>query len=125
MTGTASAQKKSLSAPDEVRTIDKGRLEIVTLGGKEFTRVVFEPGWRWSESVKPIAQTDSCELPHAVYVVEGSLHVQMDDGLGIDLESGDVAVIAPGHDGWVTSDVACVMYDFGDEDSDFAKPPAG
>jgi quercetin dioxygenase-like cupin family protein len=85
--------------------------------------MVAEPGWKWSESVKPIAQTDSCEFPHQLYVVSGSLHVKMDDGAELDLIAGDVALIAPGHDAWVIGDEPCVMVDFGDDDADYATAP--
>src|SRR5262245_34103785 len=119
MTTTTAPQKKSLDAPDEVREIDHGRLDLVSLGGLAFGRAVFEPGWRWSEHVKPAAGTDSCEFPHAAYVVQGALHIAMDDGTELDVAAGDVLVVPPGHDAWVTSDVACVMYDVGQEDTDY------
>jgi hypothetical protein len=122
MSATKSAMKKSIESPDEVREIPKGRVEIVTVGDTTFSRSIFEPGWKWSESVKPIAQTDSCEFRHELYVASGTMHVRMDDGTELDLEPGDVAVISPGHDAWVTSDEPCVGYDFGDEDADYAKP---
>ena len=119
---TATLAKKSIDTPDEVREIDKGRIDIVEIGGLQFARTVFEPGWRWSESVKPIARTESCEFPHRLYVASGALHVRMDDGTELDLGSGDVAVIGPGHDAWVTGEEPCLMYDFGGEDADYAKP---
>lgn len=113
--------KKSIHTPDEVREVDKGRIEIVNVGAVNFSRTVFEPGWKWSECVKPIAGTDSCEFPHAAYVESGSIHIRMDDGTELDAGPGDVVLIAPGHDAWVTSDVPAVMYDFGSEDADYAK----
>ena len=119
---TATLAKKSIDTPDEVREIDKGRIDIVEIGGLQFARTVFEPGWRWSESVKPIARTESCEFPHRLYVASGALHVRMDDGTELDLGPGDVAVIGPGHDAWVTGEEPCLMYDFGGEDADYAKP---
>ena len=122
MTTTATAQKKSLTSPDEVREFPKGRLEISTIGDSLFGRAVFEPGWKWSESVKPIAGTASCEFPHACYVTAGSLHVVMDDGTELDVGAGDVFVVGPGHDAWVTSDEPCVLYDLAGDDDDYAKP---
>ena len=116
------ASKKSIESADEVRKFDKGHMDIVTLGDVVFSRAVFEPGWKWSESVKPIAGTESCQLPHAGFVASGSLHIEMDDGTGLDVTVGDVLVVGPGHDAWVTSDEPCVMYDFGGEDADYAKP---
>lgn len=120
MTTTTNLAKRSIDEPDEVREFPNGRLEIVKVGDVQFGRMVVQPGWRWSESVKPIAQTDSCAFPHQLYVVSGQLHVRMDDGAEVDLAPGDVAVIAPGHDAWVVGDDPCVMLDFGDDDADYA-----
>ncbi len=121
---TTSLTKKSVNTPDEVRDMPNARIEFVTVGDVLFGRMIAQPGWKWSESVKPIAQTESCEFPHQLYVVSGALHVQMDDGAELDLVEGDVAVIAPGHDAWVVGDEPCVMVDFGDQDADYAKPPS-
>ena len=123
MTTTATAQKKSLDSPDEVTEFPKGRIELTSIGDKLFGRAVFEPGWKWSEHVKPIAGTESCEFPHACYVISGSIHVVMDDGTELDVAAGEVFVIGPGHDAWVTSDEPCVVYDVAaEEDEDYAKP---
>jgi hypothetical protein len=125
MTSTAvTAAKRSIDTPDEVREFDRGRIDIVMLDDVMFGRTVFQPGWKWSESVKPIAQTESCELPHRLFVASGSLHIRMDDGTDLDVTAGDVVVIGPGHDAWVTGNEPCVMYDFGGEDADYAKPKA-
>jgi hypothetical protein len=121
-TTTLSVQKRSIEDPTEVREVEKGRMELVDLGDTVFARTVFQPGWRWSESVKPIAQTDLCQFHHKVFLASGSMHVRMADGSESDLVAGDVADIPPGHDAWVTGDEACLFYDFGDEDRDYAKP---
>jgi hypothetical protein len=122
MTTTATTEKRSIDAPDEVRSFDKGRIEFTAIGGTMFGRAVFEPGWRWSTSVKPLVGTESCELPHTSYVQSGALHVVMDDGTELDLAAGDIFHIDAGHDAWVVGDETCVMIDFGDEDEDYAKP---
>ena len=122
MTMTTTASKKSIETPDEVREFPLGRIDIVTIGEATFNRSVFQPGWRWSESVKPIVGTETCELPHTVYIASGSVHVQMDDGTALDASGGDFIVVGPGHDAWVTGAEPCVMYDFGGEDEDYAKP---
>ncbi len=123
MSTTTIAEKRSLDAPDEVRDLPKAKAEMITIGEHPFARVVMEPGWRWSESIKPIAQTDSCEFPHACYVLSGAFHVAMDDGRELDLVGGDVFVIGPGHDAWVVGDEPCVLYDLGTaDDADFGKP---
>ncbi len=122
MTTTTIADKKSIETPDEVREFPNGRMDILNIGRTTFVRTVFQPGWKWSDSVKPLVNTESCELPHAAYVAAGSLHVVMDDGRELDATAGDLFVVAPGHDAWVTGDEACVLYDFGTEDVDYAKP---
>ena len=104
-------QKKSLNSPDETRSFPKGKVEVATVGGVTFGRATFEPGWRWSEHVKPIAKTKSCEAPHTQYLISGHLRIRMDDGTEIDLRPGDVAVIAPGHDGWVVGNEPVVAID--------------
>jgi hypothetical protein len=108
----AALESQSFDAPDETRTFDKGRLDIITLGDATVGRATFEPGWKWSESVKPIAGTDSCEAAHLGYVVSGHIHVQMDDGTEGDAGPGDLFNVAPGHDAWVVGDETCVLVDY-------------
>src|SRR5687768_13914766 len=98
----ASLESKSLDRPDETRTMQqgKGKVEIVTLGGVTVGRGTFEPGWRWSEHVKPIAGTDSCQAAHTGYVLSGRMHMIMDDGTEGEAGPGDAFVAAPGHDAW-------------------------
>ncbi len=117
-----SLQKKSIDKPDEVRSFEKGHLNALTLGEVVFGRATFEPGWKWSECVKPIAGTDSCMVHHNGYIVSGSLHIVMDDGTEQDLNPGDVFVCPPGHDAWVTSDEACIAFDFSPAAANYAKP---
>lgn len=106
-------ERKSFDAPDEVRPMaDKGRVEIVTLAGGIVGKAIFEPGWRWSEHVKPIAGTDSCQAAHLGYVVSGHQKIRMDDGSELEFGPGDVVAIPPGHDGWVVGDEPCVVIDF-------------
>ena len=113
---------KSLESPDEVRPFaDKGRAEVVTIGGGTVLRGTFEPGWRWSEHVKPIAQTESCESPHFLYMLSGRMGVAMDDGSEGEAGPGDVVWIEPGHDAWVIGDEAAVVVDFGPSPA-YAKP---
>ena len=118
---TITMEKKSLAQPDEIREVPRGLIEIVYLGELQFSRTTFYPGWRWSESVKPIAGTESCEFHHLGFVVSGRKHVRLNDGTETDVGAGDVVEIAPGHDAWVVGDEALVMYDFGQDDRDFAK----
>jgi quercetin dioxygenase-like cupin family protein len=92
---------KSHSSPDEVRSPDKTRVEVVRLDGFSFARFNFEPGWRWSECVKPVAKTESCQVSHAGYAVSGRLTVRTQDGTQKTIGAGDSYTIPPGHDAWV------------------------
>jgi len=106
------AERKSFSNPDEVRTFPLGRLELVTLGGATVGRVTLEPGWRWSTSVQPIAHTLSCEAPHFQYHVSGVLRFVTDDGREFECGPGDVSLLPTGHDSWVVGDEPVVVVDF-------------
>ncbi len=103
---------KSLDSPDEVRTFEKGKLELVKIGKATIGRAVLEPGWKWSEHVKPIAKTKSCLAPHFQYHVSGTLHVVMDDSTEKDIKAGEISLIPPGHDGWVVGDEPVILVDF-------------
>ncbi len=106
------AELKSFAKPDDVREFPKGRLELVNVGGATIGRAVFEPGWRWSTSVQPIAQTKSCEAPHFQYHVAGVLMIRMDDGTELECRPGDVSLLPSGHDAWVVGDEPAVVVDF-------------
>jgi EutQ-like cupin domain len=114
--------KKNIDKPDEIRNFEKGHLDAIALGDVAFGRAVFEPGWKWSECVKPIAGTELCMVHHNGFIVSGSLHIVMADGPEYDLNPGDVFVCPPGHDAWVTSEEACVAYDFSPAAANYAKP---
>ena len=103
---------KNLGKPDEVRTFDKGRLELVKIGGAMIGRATFQPGWRWSDSVKPLVKTKSCETPHFQYHLSGTLRVKMDDGTVVDCKAGDLSLLPSGHDAWVVGDEPVVVIDF-------------
>ena len=98
--------------PDEVREFPHGRLEIVKVGGAEIGRLILEPGWRWSNDVKPIAGTELCEAPHMQYHVSGRLHVLMGDGTEFEAGPGDVTSLPQGHDGWVVGNEPVVVVDW-------------
>jgi hypothetical protein len=106
---------------DETREFPKGKLELSTVGDTTIGRATFQPGWRWSESVKPIAGTDSCQVPHKGYVVSGRIHIEMDDGTEFEAAAGDAYDIPPGHDGWVVGDEAYVGIDFSPAMTEYAK----
>ncbi|HLM10257.1 MAG TPA: cupin domain-containing protein [Thermoleophilaceae bacterium] len=112
---------KNFESPDETRPFEgKGKADVVQIGGQTVGRGVFEPGWRWSENVKPIAGTESCQVSHLGYCMSGRMKLYMDDGSEFEVGPGDVAAIPPGHDAEVIGDEACVFVDFG-EFGDYAK----
>ncbi len=94
-------EAKSHNSPDEVRSPLKSRVEIVRLGGVTLGRMNLEPGWRWSESIKPIVKTETCQLHHVGYAVSGRLAVRMNDGTQVTINAGDSYTIPPGHEAWV------------------------
>jgi hypothetical protein len=119
----AGIAKKSFDSADEVRTPDKARIEIVDLGSTKVMRMTAQPGWRWSESVKPIAGTESCRARHVGTVTAGTLRVRHDDGTEQDLTPGAAYVIEPGHDAWVTSKEPFVAFEFESTTAEtYAKP---
>ncbi|MEU8519973.1 cupin domain-containing protein [Streptomyces sp. NBC_01216] len=110
---------RSFDSADETRPFEdgKGRLDLLTTQLGAVGRAVFEPGWKWSEHVKPIAGTESCQASHVGYVVSGRMKVVMDDGESAELGPGDFMAVTPGHDAWVLGDEPCVALDwagFGD-----------
>ena len=108
----ASAEHKDFKSPDEVRTFEKGKLELVRIGDGVVGRLTLEPGWRWSEHVKPIAGTALCEAPHFQYHAAGRLHIVMADGTEFDAEPGMVTKLPSGHDAWVLGDQDVVLIDW-------------
>ena len=99
-------------APSEVREFAHGKAEILQLGDSVIGRLVLQPGWRWSQDVKPIAGTDSCQAPHFQYHVAGTLMIRMDSGEEIIAGPGDVTSLPQGHDAWVVGDEPVVVVDW-------------
>lgn len=97
-------QRRSFSSPDQVRSFDHGRIDVIQLDETAIGRFVFQPGWRWSKDVGPVVGTDRCQNRHVGYVMSGQLHVVMDDGTELDILPGDAYEIPPGHDAWVVGD---------------------
>jgi uncharacterized cupin superfamily protein len=108
----AGVEAKHLDEPDEVRTPSKTRVDVVRVGGSEVGRFTFEPGWKWSECIKPLVNTETCQGEHLGYVESGRLHVVHNDGTELELSAGDVYTIAPGHDAWVLGDEPVVAVEF-------------
>jgi quercetin dioxygenase-like cupin family protein len=100
----ATIVKKSLNQPDEVKTPEKVKIEIVTIDGLKVQRVTAEPGWQWSKHIKPLVGGESCQQHHLVYILSGTLASRMNDGKEETFGQGEVGVIPPGHDGWTVGD---------------------
>jgi hypothetical protein len=109
---TQAAEHKRLASPDETREFERGRLDIVQIGGGTVGRLTLQPGWRWSEHVKPIAGTDLCEAPHFQYHAAGTLHIVMGDGREFEAGPGDITSLPSGHDAWVVGDEPVVVIDW-------------
>jgi class 3 adenylate cyclase len=120
----AKMQRKLLSTPDEVRPFTHGRAEIWELGDTVIGKQVFEPGWRWSNDVKPVALTDLCEYHHIAIVEAGRLLFTTPDGLQMEVGPGMVFEVGPGHDAEVLGDEACIIFDFAGMRT-FARPLVG
>jgi hypothetical protein len=91
-------ETKSHDTPDESRTPAKTRLDIVRLGPVSLGRLTLEPGWRWSECIKPVVGTDSCQVTHVGYAVSGRIRIRMTDGAEQVISAGESYTIPPGHD---------------------------
>lgn len=110
--GEEKAELKDFSKPDEVREFPLGKVELIHIGGATIGRATFQPGWKWSTSVQPLAKTSSCEAPHFQYHVSGVLKVKMDDGTVLECKPGDVSLLPMGHDAWVVGKEPAVVVDF-------------
>ncbi len=112
---------KNFNNADETRVFPDAKLNLLNIGGAIIGKMVLQPGWKWSDSVKPIVQTKSCEAPHFQYHVSGTLRVKMDDGSEFDCKAGDISVLPPGHDAWVVGNEQVIIVDFQGM-KDYAKP---
>lgn len=110
--GSALLGPKSFETPDEVRRFENGVVDVIALGDHSVARATFQPGWRWSENVKPLAQTELCEVAHECYFLSGRMHVRMEDGTEAEYKTGDVMYLQPGHDAWIVGDEPCVVLDW-------------
>ena len=104
-------QRKNVGTPDETPKFPHGEFNIVRLGDFAIASSQFEPGWHWSEHIKPIAGTDSCQTHHLGHLISGRIGVRMDDGTEMEFGPGDVYEIPPGHDGWVIGDEPAVGFE--------------
>jgi quercetin dioxygenase-like cupin family protein len=109
------AETHRATQPDETREFldGKGRVELSHLSTGDAGLGTFEPGWRWSEHVKPLSGTDTCQVEHIGYVLQGRMGLHFDDGTDLEVAAGDFFVMPPGHDAWTIGDEACKVLDFG------------
>jgi hypothetical protein len=108
----AGVESKNLDAPEEVRTPEKTKVDVVKVGGTEVGRFTFQPGWKWSECIKPVVGTDSCQVEHLGYSVSARIHIEHEDGTSSEIGPGEAYLIAPGHDAWVVGDEPFVGVEF-------------
>ena len=106
------AEQRRFDEPDEPRTFPYGKVDLVKIGGSEIGRLTLEPGWRWSDHVKPTAGTDLCEAPHFQFHATGQLAVEMADGTQLVARAGDVTALPHGHDAWVVGYEPVVLIDW-------------
>jgi quercetin dioxygenase-like cupin family protein len=110
----ADLEIKNVGQPDETRPFtSNGQAAVLNVGEHPVLYGTFEPGWRWSEHLKPIAGTDSCQAPHLLYCLSGRMGVQTNSGEEGEIGPGDVAAIQPGHDAWVVGNEPWMVVDFG------------
>jgi len=103
---------KRFEKPDEVRTFEKGRFELVRIAGMTIGRATYEPGWKWSQHVGPGAGTPLCEVEHVGMVISGQIACAMEDGRSYVMKSGDIFYIGPRHDSWVVGDQPYISLHF-------------
>jgi hypothetical protein len=108
----AGVEARTFESPDETRTPDKTHVEIVRIGSSTAARITLQPGWSWSECIKPVVGTDRCELRHVGLVQSGRMLVTHDDGTEMEIGPGQTYVIEPGHDARVVGDEPMVGFEF-------------
>jgi mannose-6-phosphate isomerase-like protein (cupin superfamily) len=120
-TTVAGVESRDFASPDETRTPDKTQVDVVRIGATTAARFAFEPGWRWSECVKPVAGTESCQVRHVGVAHAGRIAVKHEDGTEVEIGPGDAYVIEPGHDAWVVGKQPAVLIEFDTESSTAAR----
>jgi hypothetical protein len=108
----AGVEARDFDSPDETRTPNKTKIEVVRMSGATVGRMRLEPGWRWSECVKPVVGGEKCQVRHLGLLQSGSMHVVHDDGTEHEIGPDQAYVIEPGHDAWVVGDEPVIGYEF-------------
>lgn len=104
------------------RFADHGHAQLASAGGLTVLKGTFEPGWRWSTDIAPIAGTSSCQSRHLGYVISGEMAIRMDDETELTIRGGDLFDLPAGHDAWVLGDQPCVMVDYSSDVTRYARP---
>ena len=108
----AGVETRDFGSPDETRTPDKTKVEVVHFGGTAAARMRLEPGWKWSDCIKPVVGGELCQNHHIGLLQSGTMHVVHDDGSEQEIQAGQAYVIEPGHDAWVVGDEAVLGFEF-------------
>lgn len=108
----AGVEKRTFDSPDETRTPQKTRVDVVRMSGATAGRFTLDPGWRWSECIKPVVGTDSCQMRHVGVAQAGRMAVRHNDGSEVEIGPGEAYVIEPGHDAWVVGEEAFTGFEF-------------
>lgn len=103
---------KNINKPDEIRDLPKTKIKVIHVGNATIMYATFQPGWKWSECVKPTVGSNSCQVSHVNFIISGRMRILMDDGTEKEMGPGSIANIPPGHDAWVVGDEPCVALDF-------------
>ena len=121
----ANLEKKSFDNPDEVKAPEKTNPAVVNFGTVAASRVVLQPGWKWSECIKPVVETESCEAGHVGMILKGTIKIAHDDGSEMTVSAGEAFSCAPGHDAWVVGDEEVISYEFNNSGKDYAVWKSG
>jgi mannose-6-phosphate isomerase-like protein (cupin superfamily) len=105
-------ETRSFDSPDETRTPDKTKVDVVKMGTASAARFTLQPGWSWADCIKPIVGTDSCQLRHVGLAVSGAMQVAHEDGTELEVRPGQAYVIEPGHNAWIVGDEPFVGFEF-------------
>lgn len=106
-------QSRTFTTPDDTMRFPNGSLDVITFDEAPLRQLTVQPGWRWSNDVRPLGSDQSCQVAHEGFMLSGNLHVEMDDGSTLDIGPNELFQIPPGHDAWVAGNEACGMVDWG------------
>ena len=108
----SSVEVKSFTNDSEVAEPNNAKVETLNVGGQRVMRLTLQPGWKWSDDIKPSVGTDSCEANHIGVIIKGTVCAHHDDGTEMTYTAGDAYAVKPGHDAWVVGDEEAVAFEF-------------